>query len=41
MGFWRADTLRDALEMAQQVVGREPSLTHFHCPPLFYGEVTA
>jgi hypothetical protein len=41
MGFWRADTLRDALEMAQQVVGREPSLTHFHCPPLFYAEVGA
>jgi lactate racemase len=41
MGFWRADTLRDALEMAQQVVGREPSVTHFHCPPLFYAEVGA
>src|SRR4051795_9553299 len=38
MGFWRADTLRDALEMAQQVVGREPSVTHSHCPPLFYAE---
>jgi len=41
MGFWRADTLRDALEMAQQVVGRDPSVTHFHCPPLFYAEVGA
>jgi len=40
MGFRRADTLRDALEMAEQVVGRDPSLTHFHCPPLFYCEVT-
>jgi hypothetical protein len=40
MGFRRADTLRDALEMAEQVVGREPTLTHFHCPPLFYCEVT-
>jgi lactate racemase len=39
MGFRRADTLRDALEMAEQVVGRDPSLTHFHCPPLFYCEV--
>jgi lactate racemase len=41
MGFRRADTLRDALEMAEQVVGREPSVTHFHCPPLFYCEVEA
>ncbi len=39
MGFRRADTLRDALEMAEQVVGRDFSLTHFHCPPLFYAEV--
>jgi hypothetical protein len=39
MGFRRADTLRDALEMAEQVVGRDPTLTHFHCPPLFYCEV--
>jgi lactate racemase len=41
MGFRRADTLRDALEMAEHVVGREPSVTHFHCPPLFYCEVDA
>jgi hypothetical protein len=40
MGFRRADTLRDALEMAEQVVGRDPSITHFHCPPLFYAEVS-
>jgi hypothetical protein len=39
MGFRRADTLRDALEMAEHVVGREPTVTHFHCPPLFYCEV--
>jgi hypothetical protein len=39
MGFRRADTLRDALEMAEQVVGRDPRITHFHCPPLFYCEV--
>ena len=39
MGFRRADTMRDALEMAEQVVGRDPSVTHFHCPPLFYCEV--
>jgi hypothetical protein len=41
MGFRRSDTLRDALEMAEQVVGRDPSVTHFHCPPLFYCEVEA
>src|SRR3954463_16041314 len=41
LGFRRADTMRDALEMAEQVVGREPSVTHFHCPPLFYAEVGA
>jgi hypothetical protein len=41
LGFRRADTMRDALEMAEQVVGRDPSLTHFHCPPLFYAEVAA
>jgi lactate racemase len=40
MGFRRADTMRDALEMAEHVVGRDFSLTHFHCPPLFYCEVT-
>ncbi len=40
MGFRRTDTMRDALELAEQVVGREPSLTHLHCPPIFYCEVT-
>ena len=39
MGFHRADTMADALEMAQQQVGTSPSLTHFHAPPLFYCEV--
>jgi hypothetical protein len=39
MGFRRADTMRDALEMAETVVGREPEVAHFHCPPLFYCEV--
>src|SRR3954447_21793979 len=41
LGFRRADTLRDALEMAEQGVGRDPSLTHFHSPPLFYAQVEA
>jgi len=36
MGFRRVDAMRDALEMAEQVVGGDFSLTHFHCPALFY-----
>ncbi len=40
MGFRRADTMRDAFEMAEHVVGRSPSVTHFHAPPIFYAEVT-
>ena len=39
LGFRRADTMLDALEMAEQFVGRDPSITHFGCPPLFYCEV--
>jgi hypothetical protein len=39
LGFRRASTLRDALEVAEQTVGRDPSITHFHCPPIFYCEV--
>jgi hypothetical protein len=39
MGFRSADTMRDALEMAEGVVGRDPTVTHFGCPPLFYCEV--
>src|SRR6201999_4382162 len=41
LGFRRADTLRDPVGMAEQVVGRDPALTHFHCPPLFYAQVEA
>ena len=33
LGFRAASTLADALEMAQDVVGRSPSLTHLHAPP--------
>jgi hypothetical protein len=40
MGFKPASTLRDALEMAEDVVGRDPSVTHMHCPPLLMAEVT-
>ena len=39
LGFRRADTMRDALDMAEDTVGRDPSITHFACPPIFYCEV--
>ena len=39
MGFKRASTLRDALEMATDIVGRDPSITHFHCPPMMIADV--
>jgi lactate racemase len=38
MGFKPASTLRDALEMAEDVVGRDPSVTHLHCPPLLIAD---
>jgi hypothetical protein len=40
LGFRPASTLRDALEMATDVVGRDPSITHFHAPPLMLADVT-
>ena len=40
LGFKPASTLRDALEMAEDVVGRDPSLTHVHAPPLFMSDVS-
>jgi hypothetical protein len=40
LGFRTASTMRDALEMASETVGRHPSITHLHCPPLFLPEVT-
>jgi hypothetical protein len=39
MGFKPASTLRDALEMAEDTVGREPTVTHFHCPPMMLADV--
>ena len=39
MGFKPASTLRDALEMAEDVVGRDPSVTHMHVPPLLLADV--
>ena len=40
LGFKPASTLRDALEMAEDVVGRSPTLTHLRCPPLLISDVT-
>jgi len=39
LGFKRASTMADALEMAQDVVGPDPSLTHLHAPPLLLADV--
>src|SRR2546423_5815007 len=39
LGFKPASTLRDALEMAEDVVGRDPSVTHLHTPPLLLADV--
>ncbi len=40
LGFKPASTLRDALEMAEDVVGRDPSITHIHNPPILMADVT-
>jgi hypothetical protein len=39
LGFKAASTLEDALEMAEQTVGRYPSITHLRTPPLMLCEV--
>ncbi|MHB8572812.1 MAG: NPN-dependent hydroxyacid isomerase, LarAH14/15/16 family [Candidatus Dormibacteria bacterium] len=39
MGFMRASTLQDALEMASDVVGNHPTITYMHAPPLFLCDV--
>jgi hypothetical protein len=39
MGFSPASTLADALEMASDVVGRDPTITHMHSPPIFLADV--
>ncbi|MGQ0616253.1 MAG: lactate racemase domain-containing protein [Acidimicrobiia bacterium] len=39
LGFRPASTLADALEMASDHVGREPSITHLHAPPLLIADV--
>ena len=40
LGFKPASTLRDALEMAEDVVGRDPTITHLHNPPILMADVT-
>ena len=39
LGFKCATRLEDALEMAEQTVGRYPSITHLRLPPLFLADV--
>ncbi|MGP8059325.1 MAG: lactate racemase domain-containing protein [Acidimicrobiales bacterium] len=40
LGFSPATTFDDALEMARDVVGPSPTLTHLHSPPLLMADVT-
>jgi lactate racemase len=39
LGFKPASTMRDAFEMAEDVVGRDPTVTQFHCPPMMIADV--
>jgi hypothetical protein len=39
MGFRTASTFADAFEMATDTVGRSPTVTYLHCPPLTLAEV--
>ena len=39
LGFTPASTLADALEMAEDVVGRNATITHLHNPPLVMADV--
>jgi hypothetical protein len=40
LGYRRADSLRDALEMAKDTVGSSPAITYFHAPPIMIADVT-
>jgi hypothetical protein len=40
LGFQPASTMQDALEMASDVVGPAPSITHLHNPPILMADVT-
>jgi hypothetical protein len=39
LGFKPASSLSDALEMAEDIVGRDPSITHMHTPPTLMADV--
>ena len=39
LGFTPATTMDDAFEMAEDVVGRYPTITHLHAPPLLMADV--
>jgi hypothetical protein len=39
MGFRTASSLMDALEMASDSVGRSPSITYLHTPPMTLADV--
>ena len=39
MGLKRADSIAEALEMAEDTVGPSPSATYMHIPPLFMVEL--
>jgi hypothetical protein len=39
LGFRVASTMADALEMANDIVGTSPTLTHIHTPPIFMSDV--
>ncbi len=40
LGFKPATTLADALEMATDIVGPKPTITHYHNPPILMADVT-
>ena len=40
LGFKPASTLQDALEMASDVVGPKPTITHLHNPPILMADVS-
>jgi hypothetical protein len=40
LGLRPASTFADALEMAEDIVGRDATLTHLHAPPLLLADVT-
>jgi hypothetical protein len=39
LGFSPASTMADALEIASDVVGPSPTLTHLHAPPIMLADV--